>query len=98
MRVRCYPPVLPPDFARQVNAETVTLTAANGDMLELGGDGVACTGGGSSTGGGVLAVTGGTGRFRGTHSSLSERFVHELASGFETSELSGTISAPGVKP
>jgi hypothetical protein len=78
--------------------QTVTLTAANGDTLELVGDGVACSGGGSSIGGGDLAVTGGTGRFQDARGSLSERFVHDLASGVEMSELSGTISAAGAKP
>jgi hypothetical protein len=79
-------------------SETVTVTAANGDTLELAGDGVACTGGGSSSGSGALAVTGGTGRFQGARGTLSERFIHELASGLEVSELSGTISAPGAQP
>lgn len=76
-------------------SQTITLTAANGDSIELNGTGEACAGGGVSTGSATLTISGGTGRFADVTGSLSETFVHDLVSGFETSVLTGTISAPG---
>ena len=76
-------------------SETITLTAANGDTLEISGTGEACAGGGVSTGSATLTVSGGTGRFANASGSLSETFTHDLVTGLETLVLTGTISAPG---
>jgi hypothetical protein len=77
-------------------SETATLTAANGDTLELAGSGTACAGGGQSTATAILTVTEGAGRFAGVTGSLSEQIFHDLASGFDRVVLSGRISAPGA--
>jgi hypothetical protein len=77
-------------------SETITLTGANGDTLEMSGTGEACAGGGVSTGSAALTVTGGTGRFANASGSLSETFTHDLVTGLETLVLRGTISAPGA--
>ena len=76
--------------------ETATLTAANGDSLELSGSGTACAGGGMVTGDGTLAITGGARHFAEATGSLSEQFVRDLAAGVEREKLSGTVSTPGA--
>jgi osmotically-inducible protein OsmY len=76
-------------------SESATLTAANGDRIELTGSGTACAGGGQSTATATLTMTEGTGRFAGVTGSLSEQIAHDLVSGFEHVVLSGRISAPG---
>ena len=74
--------------------ETATLTAANGDTLNLSGGGVDCHSDAGTSASGTLTVTGGGGRFAGASGQLTESIV-DNASDFETSHLTGWISSPG---
>ena len=75
--------------------QTATLTAANGDTIELAGAGTACAVRGHAIGSATLTTTGGSGRFEHTTAILEEHFDHNLATGTVDSRLTGTLAKSG---
>jgi len=77
------------------NVNYETLTAANGDLLYIASDDVACpTGPNMYHGTGSWVVTGGTGRFSGATGQGSLDGHSDFNQGRFTISLTGTISAP----
>jgi hypothetical protein len=74
--------------------DTLTLTAANGDMLTTSGSGTSCANGVDVVSSGTYTVTSGTGRFSGASGTLTLGIVR-FAPDPETTVLTGKISAPG---
>jgi hypothetical protein len=77
------------------NINYETLNAANGDLLYIASDDVACpTGPNMYNGTGTWVVTGGTGRFSGTTGYGTFEGHSDFNQGQFTMHLIGTISAP----
>jgi hypothetical protein len=72
---------------------SLTLTAADGDIITMSGSGTVCEGPGLVQASGIYTVTGGTGRFSGASGTIAERF--ERVGAVVYVSLTGTIASVG---